>query len=236
MSALVDAAANGVVVEVQRLLKEGASVNEVDQWGRPAMKAVVDNWDITHVVRTLMIKCLIKEGSADIDAVLFVHMGRNYSLVTLFAMMACYPMVLWLLEEGAAIPINIWHNVAKARHYEGEDAGELSSLLKVLTLLPMSPYQDLGLPPFVATLSPQHVDLFVRGRQLRAWLSLYVKQQQTSLRMHCALPVVLQTIVIAVALPTPIPEELWSGRFVAVDGFGFENLGDPLGTAQSLNQ
>jgi hypothetical protein len=32
MSAQVDAAANGDVVEVQRLLKEGASVNELDQW------------------------------------------------------------------------------------------------------------------------------------------------------------------------------------------------------------
>jgi hypothetical protein len=139
--------------------------------------------------------------------------------------MDSYPFLLWLLEEGTAIPTNIWHNIAKARHHEGEDAAEKSSLLKVLTLLPMSPYQDLGLPPFVATLSPQHFDLFARGRRLRAWLSLYVKQQQTSLRMHCALPVVLQTIVIAYALPTPTPEELWSGRWHGLQW-----------TAQSLNQ
>jgi hypothetical protein len=192
MAAPAEAVADCDDAKVQRLLKDGGCVKELDQWGRSAMKVAVGNHNLHDMVKTLLDECLIETGGADIEAVLF-------------ATCACYPMILWLLEKCATIPANIWHNVAKASHYGGEDAAELSSLLKVLTQLPMSPYQDLGLPPFFATLSPQHTDIVTRGRQLQARLSLYVKKEQTFVRMHCALPAVLQAIVTAYALPTPTP-------------------------------
>jgi hypothetical protein len=39
----------------------------------------------------------------------------------------------------------------------------LSSLLKVLTLLPTSPEHDYRLPLFVARLPPRHAELWTRG-------------------------------------------------------------------------
>jgi hypothetical protein len=86
------------------------------------------------------------------------------------------------------------------------NAAELSSLLKIMLLLPMTPDHDHFLPAFVAKLLPQHVQLCTLGRQLRARLPAYLEQQQTSVRTH--LPAVLESIVAAYALPTPA--DLWS--------------------------
>jgi hypothetical protein len=88
------------------------------------------------------------------------------------------------------------------------DAAELSSLLKVLTLLPMSPDQDRYLPTFVALLSPQLAELCTRGRQLRDRLPAYLEQQEASVGTHCSLPTVLQAMVTAYARPTR--EDMWS--------------------------
>jgi ankyrin repeat protein len=64
MSALVTAVAGGDVAEVQRLLREGASLSELGLNGRTAMHMASD-WG-----RDVVAKCLIKEGGADIDGVI----------------------------------------------------------------------------------------------------------------------------------------------------------------------
>jgi hypothetical protein len=74
----------------------------------------------------------------------------------------------------------------------------MSSLLKILVLLPMSPDHDRGLPAFVAKLielSPQHAELCTRGRQIQARLPAYLEQQRDLVRTH--VPVDLEPIVAA---------------------------------------
>jgi hypothetical protein len=48
----------------QRLLKEGASINEVDCTGRSAMLVAVQHDEIP------LVQCLVKEGGAGIDAMI----------------------------------------------------------------------------------------------------------------------------------------------------------------------
>jgi ankyrin repeat protein len=104
MTALVAAASRGDVSGVQRLLKEGASVNEFDSEGSSAMGKAVSRGHIP------VVKCLIQEGGVDIDAAM--HMiaagNRRYSALSWAAIYADYPLAPWLLEEGALIPTNIW--------------------------------------------------------------------------------------------------------------------------------
>jgi hypothetical protein len=64
MSALVDAASRGDVADVQRLLRERASLSELGVHGSSAMYMAV------HRRHTLVVKCLIKEGGADIGAMI----------------------------------------------------------------------------------------------------------------------------------------------------------------------
>jgi hypothetical protein len=111
-----------------------------------------------------------------------------------------------LIEEGVLLPTCIWDYVGILA--EHADAGDLSSLLKVVLLLPMSQDQDQYLPAFVAKLSPQHAELCTRGHQFRDRLLAYLEQQQTSVSTHCPPPAVLQAVVVAYVRPTP--EDLWS--------------------------
>jgi hypothetical protein len=201
MPALAAAASRGDVTEVRRLLREGASLGESDVNGRTAMHMALFR---RH---TLVVKCLIKEGGADIDAVITAGMWKHTVLSTA-AITGNYPLVQWLIEEGALIHTKIWSDLANYFHIERADAEELSSLLKVLTLLPMSPDQDQYLPAFIAELSPQHAEICTRGRQLRDRLPAYREQQEASVRTHCPLPVVLQAMVTAYARPTS--EDMWS--------------------------
>jgi hypothetical protein len=120
-----------------------------------------------------------------------------------------------IIEEGALIPTNIWESLAKrVQHADGlsaglaPDAAELSSLLKVVTLLPTSLETDYFLPAFIAELSPQHAELCMQGRWFRWRLPAFLEQQQASVSTHCPLPTVLQALVTAYVLPTT--EDLWS--------------------------
>jgi hypothetical protein len=152
-----------------------------------------------------VVKCLIEEGGADINAMIGAT-ANIISPLSLATLRGKYPLAQWLIEGGAIIPTKIWDYVGKED--ELADAAELSSLLKVLILLPMSPDQDRYLPTFVALLSPPHAELCTRGRQLRDRLPAYMEQQEASVRTHCPLPAVLQAMVTAYARPTP--EDLWS--------------------------
>jgi hypothetical protein len=193
MSALVDAASRGDIAMVRRLLKEGASLGESDVNGRTAMHMALFR---RH---TLVVKCLIKEGGADIEANTVLEAGNlEYTVLEETVMWGKYALAQWLIEEGARIrPAGIWYMLKRSLNLERADAAELSSLLKVLLLLPMSPDQDHFLPVFVANLSPQHAELCTRGRQLRDRLPAYLEQQEASVRTHCPLPAVLQAIVTA---------------------------------------
>jgi hypothetical protein len=198
---LVDAADRGNVAEVRRLMKEGVSVSDLDAMGRSAMFMAVGN------CHTPVVECLIKEGGADIDGV--ITMGPLKCTTLAFAAMrGNYPLVQWLIEEGAILPTGIWKYLESNYHLESVRVAELSSLLKVLTLLPMSPDHDRFLYAFVDRLLPQHAELCKRGRQLRERLPVYLEQQRASVRTHCSLPAVLQDMVTAYALPTT--EDLWS--------------------------
>jgi hypothetical protein len=167
---------------------------------------------------TLAVKCLIKDGCANLEAMIsWGSMGTSSdTILALAATSSQYYLTQWLLEEGALLPINIW----KMLNIESKvvAVSALSSLLKVLTLLPMSPEHDYHLPTFVATLSPQHAELCARGRKLRAQLPAYLEKQRASVGTYCALPAVLQDMVTAYALPTS--EDLWS------DGLDLADVGD----------
>jgi hypothetical protein len=198
---LVDAADRGDVAEVRRLMKKGISVSELDALGRSAMFMAVGS------CHTPVVECLIKKGSADIDGA--ITMGPLKCTTLAFAAMRDnYPLVQWLIEKGAKLPTGIWKYLESHWTLERTRVAELSSLLKVLTLLPISPDHDRFLPAFVARLLPQHAELCTRGRQLRARLPAYLEQQRASICTHCLLPAVLQDMVTAYALPTP--EDLWS--------------------------
>jgi hypothetical protein len=190
MSALVAAAQSDNVAELRRLLEEGALVSEQDANGH-----------------TPVVKFLIKEGGADINVVRTPD-NTKHTVLQRVLIYGNYVLAQWLIEEGALIPTDIWRNFAGVYRLEHDDVAVLSSLLKILILLPMSPDQDHFLPEFVAKLSPQHAELCTRGRQLRDRLPAYLEQQRATVDTHCPLPTVLQAMVTAYALPTP--EDLWS--------------------------
>jgi hypothetical protein len=60
----------------------------------------------------------------------------------------------------------------------------------------------------VEKLSPQHSGLVMQSRHLRAQLPAYLDQQQASVVEHCPLPMVLQPLVAAYAVPTS--EDVWT--------------------------
>jgi ankyrin repeat protein len=131
MSALVAAASRGDVAKVRWLLKRGASLGESDVNGRTAMCMAV------YKGHTLVVKCLIKEDGADIEAMITAgHL--KHSVLERAVRHGNYSLVQWLIEEGALIPVDIWWFLKYSVNVEVADAAELSSLLNVLTLLPMS--------------------------------------------------------------------------------------------------
>jgi hypothetical protein len=79
---------------------------------------------------------------------------------------------------------------------------QLTSLLNFMELL--------GDPSvfFTWRLLPQHADLAARGHQLREQLPSYLVQQRAAVVAHCPLPTVLQAIVTAYAVPTPV--DMWT--------------------------
>jgi ankyrin repeat protein len=159
MSALIAAADRGDVTSVRRLLRKGASLSELGDSGQTAMFMAMFS------SRNLVVKFLIKKGGADIDAVMST--GRpNYTALLMPVHRANYALAQWLIEESAIIPTCIWKYLGITFNLEHFGGADLSSLLEVLTLRPMSPDQDRDLPAFVSQLSPQHAELCTRGRQL----------------------------------------------------------------------
>jgi hypothetical protein len=239
---LIFAAMDGDVAEVQRLLREEALFSLTDVVARTALSSAVKRGD------NPIVKCLIKEGRVDINTMITFEDKEmsltwllesltelwpdikhgNYgpvqrcSVLSWAARHGNYVLAQWLIQEGAVIPIWIWENLGNV--VEHADAAELSSLLKVLLLFPMSSGEDCFLDAvlltFVANLSPQHA--CERGCQLRYRLPAYLEQQRTSVGTH--LPGVLEALVAAYALHTP--EELWSDGLQWLDS---ADIGDGAG-------
>jgi ankyrin repeat protein len=113
-------------------------------------------------------------------------------------------VVRYLLDEGVSIAEadhkgrTLWDvlNVKDA------DQAELTSLLETMVLL------GEASSDFIAKFSPQHAELFTRGRELRAKLPAYCEQQWALIIEHSPLPTVLQPIVAAYAAPRA--EDVWA--------------------------
>jgi hypothetical protein len=156
-----------------------------------------------------VVKCLIEEGGADIEATITPgEFDTDNTVLSQALIYKNYALAQWLIEKGALIPADIWWILSVFFVSEHVNAAELSSLLKVLTLLPMSLDQDRALPAFADQLSPQHAEICTRGRQLRAQLPAYMEHQEASVGAHCPLPAVLEAMVTAYALPTH--GDLWN--------------------------
>jgi hypothetical protein len=85
---------------------------------------------------------------------------------------------------------------------ESRDDAELTTILKVMTLLDDAP------PKFKAKLKPQHAEIVTQGQELRAQLPSYLAEQRALVVAHCPLLAVLQPLVAAYAEPTP--EDMWT--------------------------
>jgi hypothetical protein len=75
-----------------------------------------------------VVECFIKEGGADIDAVV-TSANDIQTAISLAALCGHCPLVKWLIEEDALLPIEIWKFFGL--QVERADAAEISSLLKV---------------------------------------------------------------------------------------------------------
>jgi hypothetical protein len=125
MSDLIIAVSRGDAAEVERLFRERAS-EELDGQVVRAMGMAATQGN-THVM-----KCLIKDGGANIDAVVTVD-DPKYSALPLAAMYGHYPLVQWLIEEGALVPEDIWE-MLRRNLQPLRDAAELSSFLGFMLL------------------------------------------------------------------------------------------------------
>jgi ankyrin repeat protein len=183
--------------KVQRIIREGASIHEVDEVGRNALMFAVINYHIG------VVKWLLKTGGAciadtDVHGMTALYFAARYGR---------YSLVQWLLEEGGAkisdvVVIDsesksIWDFIPMSSNIL-----EQKSLLKVMVLLDDAP------PNFVANLKRHHAKITSQGRQIRALRPVYMEQQHALMKATCPLPAVLQSIVVAYAAPTP--EDMWT--------------------------
>jgi ankyrin repeat protein len=125
--ALLQAAGDGDLARVQRLIREGANIHEVGTAGRNAlMHAVINN----HAPVVLW---LIKTGGARISDT------GNYggTALSIAAEYGYHSLVQWMLEDGGATITDraVIYGEHKTLWYHlnvNESAGELQSLLKVM--------------------------------------------------------------------------------------------------------
>jgi hypothetical protein len=123
-------------------------------------------------------------GHLDVVQYLVTELGADMSRanvdgITPLVMAACegfLSVVQWLVTEGGAsvseymVDDTLWHMVL---NLEDADDAELTSLLQTMVLLGDGPVE------FIAKLSPQQVDLWEQGRQLRTRLPAYCRGPST---------------------------------------------------------
>jgi ankyrin repeat protein len=195
MSALLDAIAEGNLEQVKRLIAEGADVAEADACGYTALLEAAYYGDIP------IMDWLLNEGGSSLTE-------RDINGTSALLMGACmgrFPAMQYLLEKLEALvseTTNVGRTVWDCMKFEESHSAELSSLLKVMVMLEDAPAD------FIAKLSPQRADICERGRELRAQLPSYLKQQRAALVAQCPLPAVLRCLVTAYAVTTP--EDMWA--------------------------
>jgi hypothetical protein len=215
MLGLLKAAFAGDLAEVQRLIRGGASVHQVDEFGRNALMGATIFGHIP-VVQWLL---------STADASITDTDERGCTVLSLAAKCGQHSTVQWLLEEGGAnitdvtMELNELLGVLELRSvwdsllenpilcYSVPTAEpELTSLLKVMVLFGDAP------PNFVTKLLGHDADVVFRivfpGQRIRALRPSYLGQQRASVDAHCPLPAVLLAIVTAYAEPTA--EDMWT--------------------------
>jgi hypothetical protein len=201
MSELLTAARDGDLAKMQRLIKEGASVHEVDGNGDNALSVAI------VCGRCSLVQWLLEEGGANTidtgvidgeqdkvwDHLRFSLRFRFYqseaelqSLLKVLVLFGEAPphIVAWLSQQNAA---------------------ELQSLLKVLVLFGDAP------PHIVAWLSQQNAaigSIAIQGQHIRALRPSYLEQQRALINSTSPLPTVLQSIVATYAEATA--EDMWT--------------------------
>jgi hypothetical protein len=208
MPGLLDAAFGGHLAEIQRLIREGANVHEVDDSGRNALMGAAV-FGHTPVVQWLLETAEARIADTD---------QRGSTALSLAATYGRHSTVQWLLEEGGAKITDesfskqseppyktevksVWDSVADSLWVPPVEA-ELTSLLKVMVLLGDAP------TTFIAKLQLHEAEIAFRGLQIRALRPPYLEQQQASIDAHCPLPAVLLAIVTTYVKPTT--EDMWT--------------------------
>jgi hypothetical protein len=199
-TALLLSAQHGHLDCVKWLLQEGGSkCTEADRFGCTALLWASQRGHLD------VVKWLLQDGGSHI-----AETDRDDCCALLLACAHCrLPTAEWLLTDGGArIQIDevsrqgktVWQNLEICR--PGANDAELTSLLRVMTLLDDAP------TAFQCHLKPQHRITVEQGRQIRAMLPPYLLQQRTSLTNDTPLPAVLQSLVVAYAAPTH--EDTWA--------------------------
>jgi hypothetical protein len=198
MSALLAAVEEGDLMNVKRLVAEGADVKEKYNGGFTSFLYAVCQGHIP------IMHLLLTEGGSSLAE--RTTTGTRALLVA--AGSGRFAAMQWLLQEqGAKMTEHdesntVWNYLHLSVHRAMNDA-ELSSLLKVVVMLEDAPFD---LCCFI--LPPHDVELCTRGRQLRAQLPSYLEQQRAVVVVQCPLPVVLHSLVAAYAVTTA--NDMWA--------------------------
>jgi ankyrin repeat protein len=199
MSALMKAVKEGDLEKLKRLVADGADVAEVDASGYTALL------EAAYYGRIPIMHWLLNEGGSSLAETNIEGM----SALLLTALTGRFPAMKYLLvEQGASMSESnndgdtVWYIIILRTNLD--ESAELFSLLKVMVMLEDAPADFIANPK----LSPQHLDICTRGRQLRAQLPSYLKQQRAALVAQCPLPAVLRCLVTAYAVTTP--EDMWA--------------------------
>jgi hypothetical protein len=210
MSALLRAASAGDLSSVQRLLEEGASLAETDDYGCSALLLAAEAGALPTVI------WLITKGGSDVSE---TSAGRRHTALLLSAANGQLMTVQWLLEHGGSSieeqttdGESVWdllkdYLLAKYEHdwafFAAYDAATVTGLLRVLVLL--------GAPPreLAAELSLERARVVEEGARLRARLPAYFARQRFLLDEHCLLIPPLRDLVRGYE-ETATTEELWA--------------------------
>jgi hypothetical protein len=181
MSGLLAAASAGDLAKIQRLIREGASVHEVDEDGDNAvMLAIIsDQAPVVH--------WLLKEGGARISD----GNKEGWTALKHAIEFARCGLVQWLLEEGGAKITDTAgleeggeqdHTVWDHLFCDLPDS-DVQSLLKVLVLFGDPPPAD-----FDVWRTPEIAEITIQGRQIHALRPSYLEQQKAFINTQCTLP------------------------------------------------
>jgi ankyrin repeat protein len=193
MADILEAACNGDIAAIERLLADGAHVSERNARGTTAIMVAAMHGSATTV------KFLQSAGASTTE-----KDNHGFSALHYAAHNGRLSLLQYFFEEvGASFSdaIDKGNTVWAMLKLKNADPVALASLLKVMVML------GDALPAFVAKLSTAHAELITRGRHLRMQLPSYLEKQRASIFEYCPLQSVLNNIIGAYAATTP--EDMW---------------------------